>query len=157
MVAAGAVIELGTTGTILILQRNKNLDWQPGEWEIPYGRLSQFEDAETGLRREMKEELGLKDLEIVNILTVWHIFRGSKKAENELIGITYHCRTNQATIQMSDEHEQYQWVTPKEALTLIKVEGIRRDIEHFIRFQNLTSKGGAPCRQTDCEASLFVS
>jgi len=137
MVAAGAIIELNDSGKILILQQSSKLDWQPSEWEIPYGRLDQFEDAETGLRREMKEELGIRSIEIVKVIRVWHIFRGSKKADNELIGITYHCRTKTEKMHLSDEHEEYQWVAPEEALTLVKVKGIRRDIEQFIRFQNL--------------------
>ncbi|MBI3619608.1 NUDIX domain-containing protein [Candidatus Roizmanbacteria bacterium] len=43
---------------MLILQRSRQLDWQPSQWEISYGRIDQFEDAETGLRRELYEELG---------------------------------------------------------------------------------------------------
>jgi len=39
MVAAGAIIELGDTGKILIIKRADDLDWQPGTWEIVYGRL----------------------------------------------------------------------------------------------------------------------
>ncbi|MFA6570034.1 MAG: NUDIX domain-containing protein, partial [Bacteroidota bacterium] len=84
MVAGGAVIEQNHTGKILLLQRNSNLDWHPSEWEILYGRIDQFEDVTTGLKREVKEEAGLDDIELVDILTVWHIFRGSLKiAENE--------------------------------------------------------------------------
>lgn len=94
MVAVGAVIELGNTGKILLNQRNSNLDWQPNMWEIPYGRIDQFEDLDKGLKRGVKEETGIENLEILSVLTAWHIFRGTEKsAQNELIGITYHCRT----------------------------------------------------------------
>jgi len=34
MVASGAVIEMGTTGKILLIQRSSSLDWQPNEWEL---------------------------------------------------------------------------------------------------------------------------
>jgi len=129
MVAAGAIIELGTTGKILLAQRSKKLDWHPGEWEITYGRIAQFESPEEGLRREVKEELGLTDIEIGNVLRVWHIFRGSKKPENDLVGITYRCRTNNEMVTLSDEHEQYAWVTPEEAVSMIHIEGIRKDVE----------------------------
>ena len=129
MVAAGAIIELGTTGKILLAQRSKQLDWHPGEWEITYGRIAQFESPEEGLRREVKEELGLTDIEIGKVLRVWHIFRGSKKPENDLVGITYCCRTSTEQVSLSDEHEQYAWVTPQEALSMIHVDGIRKDVE----------------------------
>jgi 8-oxo-dGTP pyrophosphatase MutT (NUDIX family) len=137
MVASGAVIELNTTGKILIVQRSRNLDWQPSEWEICYGRLDQFEDVETGLHREIFEELGIQEFEIIKPLRVWHIFRGSQKADNELIGITYHCRTKTQEIHISQEHMQYQWVNPQKALEMIQVSGIREDIQMYIKFSQV--------------------
>lgn len=136
MVAAGAVIENETTGKILITQRAFDQDWQGGEWEITYGRINQFEDSVSGLKRELFEEIGLKDLIIGQILSVWHIFRGPEKAENELIGITYHCTTKVETVTLSKEHVAYRWVDPEEALELVKVEGIRRDLKKFIELKS---------------------
>jgi 8-oxo-dGTP diphosphatase len=131
MVAAGAVIELNHTGKILLVKRNESLDWHPSEWEITYGRLGQFEDVESGLRREIFEELGINQIEIGKVIRLWHIYRGSLKAENEVIGITYHARTSIPQVKISSEHSEYRWVTPKEALTLIKIEGIIQDIKLF--------------------------
>lgn len=139
MVATGAIIENEKTGKILIIQRNLDQDWQGGEWEICYGRIDQFEDTTAGLKRELKEELGLTKLEIKNVLTVWHIFRGPEKAKNELIGITYHCTTAEENIALSHEHIAYQWTTPEAALKLIKVEGIRRDLLKFIDYKKSSS------------------
>jgi 8-oxo-dGTP diphosphatase len=133
MVAVGAVIEHAPTGKILIIQRSLDQDWHGGEWEIGYGRIDQFEDPLDGLRREQKEETGLTDLTIGPILSVWHILRGTQKLpENDLIGITYACSTNTDTIVLSDEHSAYRWVKPEEALKLVTVEGILRDIRLFM-------------------------
>jgi 8-oxo-dGTP diphosphatase len=133
MVAVGGVIELGNTGKILVTQRSSELDWQAEKWGLMYGRIDQFEDAVTGLRREVYEESGITDLEVGEVLRVWHIFRGSEKAENELIGITFHCKTQQETVFISEEHAQYKWMRPEEALSVIEVEGIREDIQLFIK------------------------
>ena len=132
MVAAGSVIEMGISGKILLVQRAVNLDWHPGEWEICYGRIDQFEDVEKGLRREVREELGITEITIIKVLRVWHMFRGTKKAENELIGITYYCRTNNKIIKLSHEHSQYKWTLPEDALKLVANEGIKQDINKFI-------------------------
>ncbi len=132
MVAIGALITNEETGKILLTQRAADLDWQPNEWEITYGRIDQSESLEEGLKREVWEEIGLTDLIIKHILRVWHIYRGPEKAENEVIGVTFVCTTTSDAIRLSSEAQRYRWVTPQEALQLISLEGIRKDIETYI-------------------------
>jgi 8-oxo-dGTP pyrophosphatase MutT (NUDIX family) len=136
MVAAGAIIELRDTGKILIIQRDNKIDWQAGDWEICYGRIAQFEDLKTGLKREVAEEVGIKDIEILDVTRVWHMFRGTERAENELIGITFHCKTNTEEVLLSKEHSRFQWLLPEQALEIIKNEGIKQDIIQFIEARN---------------------
>ena len=138
MVASGAVVELNNSRKILVIQRAKILDWQPNEWEIVYGRIDQYEDNKTGLLREVNEEIGLNDLQIVDVINVWHIFRGTKNiAQNELIGVTYWCKTNSSEIKLSKEHQDYKWVTPEEALELINMPRIKDDIYKFIQKRSI--------------------
>lgn len=102
---------------------------------IIYGRLDQFESAEEGLRRELAEEVGLHNLEVKDVLRVWHIFRGSRLPENDLIGITFHCTVDDDSVTLSDEHQAYQWIDAAEALPLINVEGIAKDVELWLAKQ----------------------
>ncbi len=139
MVAVGAVIA-NPEGKILLIKRSQKLDWHPGEWEIMYGRIAQHEDTNAGLIRELNEELGIH-VTVGSPLTCWHIYRGHEEtAENELIGITYSATTTDMEIKLSDEHEEYRWVTPSEALSLVKVEGIHRDIKAYLNFQGQALK-----------------
>ncbi len=140
MVAAGAVIELENTGKILILKRNHTEDWHGDSWEIPYGRMAQFESTQEGLIRELKEETGLDSVQVLKILTSWHIYRGPQKAENDLIGVTYYCRTANTDVQLSHEHTAFRWVSPEEALQMITVEGIRRDVQAYQQEQSAAQK-----------------
>lgn len=135
MVAVGGVIELQKSGKILMIQRADDQDWRPGEWEIDYGRIDQFEDPVDGLRRELQEEVGITQIEVLQLLTVWHIYRGPKAAENDLIGITYACRVDNDAITLSHEHQGFRWVTPEEGLVLTQTEGIRRDLHHYIAWR----------------------
>lgn len=133
MVAVGAVIKHPQNSTILLVKRSNKLDWQPGEWEIVYGRMNQFEDAETALKREIKEELNTK-INIGSVLRVWHIYRGNKSsAYNELIGITFICTGQNDKIKLSSEHSEYKWVDPRKALEMVKVKGIREDIVKYLK------------------------
>ena len=49
-----------------------------------------------------------------------------------MIGITFHCRTKEKRIVCSREHADCKWVTPEEALRIIRIEGIKKDIEAFL-------------------------
>lgn len=130
MVAIGSIIENSQTGNILLLKRTDPFHF--GEWEVPYGRLDQHEEILDGLSREVFEETGLTEFKVARVLRLWHIYRGEKKAENEVFGTTFHIQVTNPKIILSDEHSEYSWVTPTTALELIKVKGIRADVAHFI-------------------------
>jgi len=115
MVAVTAIIE-NDTGEILLIKRCSEAEY-PNCWEDVGGRLKQSESPEEGLRREIKEETGIEDIEIVKPLTVFHVYRNNtKNKENELIGIAYWCKTKTTEIVLSNEHTDYQWLSPKEAI-----------------------------------------
>lgn len=133
MVAVGAIIQLKSSNKILVIHRSNNQDWQPSHWEIIYGRIDQHEDLTAGLRREVQEETGISDLKIGHLLTHWHIYRGAKSPENEVIGVTFLAETSQEKIKLSDEHDSYQWVEPQQAVDMITVDGIKRDVLAYIK------------------------
>lgn len=137
MVAVGAVIEDEETGKILLVKRSKNADFQPGQWESIYGRMKQFEDLPNALQREIHEEAGI-DIELVTILNAFHIFRGEKSAENDLIGIVFWAKAKSTKVVLSIEHDEYQWVFPQESLSLLTDSGIRHDVELFLAAKSRT-------------------
>lgn len=94
--------------------------------------MKQFEEIDTALQREVGEEAGIS-IEVIKILRSFHIFCGKKTAENQLIGIVFWCRTQEAEIKISREHTAYQWCTRDEARDLVTHPGIREDIELFYR------------------------
>jgi 8-oxo-dGTP diphosphatase len=132
MVSVGAMIECVPTGKILLLKRTPRADYSPGIWEDITGRMKQFEVPEEALKREVKEEAGL-EIEIVRPLRVFHLFRGEKSAETELVGIIFLCRSQSDRVRISGEHTEYKWTTPSEALEMVDHPSIRKDIEAFIQ------------------------
>ena len=131
LVATGAIIENNSTGKILLLKRSKEKDFSPGIWEYITGRLHQFEEPEDGLRREVMEEAGI-EIEVIKPIHIFHIFRGERTAENELIGIMYWCRTNAQDIKVSEEALDYVWVSAEEALGMIPKPSMQDDIRAFM-------------------------
>lgn len=132
MVAVGAVIEHAPSGRVLLIKRSEAADYSGGIWEDVTGRVHQFEEPEDALRREIGEECGLT-VEIVKPISVFHLYRGERTAENELIGIIFWCRTESDEVRLSGEHTDYRWVTPDEALEVVAHPGIRADFEAFVR------------------------
>ena len=132
LVAVGAIIEHVPTGKILLLKRSSKQDFSGGIWEYITGRMDQFEEPEDALRREIKEEAGVT-VKVIKPISIFHIFRGERTAENELVGIMYWCTTDSNRVLISEEHTDYQWVSGQEALEIIKKPSMQRDIEAYMR------------------------
>lgn len=130
MIAVGAIIELKGTNKILVLKRNSE-EIHNGEWEMMYGRIDQFEELTDALKREIFEETGLEKITVKKLQQVWHIFRGEKSADTEVYGFTFICESATDEVVLSSEHSEYKWTTVDEALKLIKVPGIHKDVEIY--------------------------
>lgn len=132
-VAAGAIIEHKASGKILLIKRSEKADFTPGIWEYPMGRIKHFEGPIAALKREVKEETGL-EVEIIKVVNIFHLFHGKEKtADNELIGIVYWCASQSDQINLSHEHTEYRWLEPQAALKLVSHEGVKKDVEAFMR------------------------
>ena len=113
----------------LILKRNEE---RGGFWQPLTGGVKQGESFNEALMRELCEETGINDIEIIKPLSMFHIFRkNEKKAENELMGISYWCKTRTAEVRLSDEHTNYKWFTPEEALKLAD----RSELKRYLKIQ----------------------
>ncbi len=140
MVAAGAVIEHPTEDKILITKR-QNTDQENHKWELIYGRIDNLEGLFPGLKREVFEETGLKDIKIIKAIRIWNFFRGEKKAENEIHGITFICKALSDKIKLNHEHSNYEWIDPIKALEKITTPGIRADLELYLKHREQNTLG----------------
>ncbi len=132
LVAVGAIIEHSPTGKILLLKRSPKKDFSGGIWEYITGRMNQFEEPRDALRREIKEEAGI-EVTIIKPTSTYHIFRGERTAENELVGIMHWCTVDSDKIVLSEEHTEYKWVSPEEALKMIQKPSMQNDIKAYMR------------------------
>lgn len=93
--------------------------------------MNQFEDPIDALHREVKEETGL-EVNVIKPISVFHIFRGEEKAENELVGIIFWCQAKNTNVVLSEEHASYKWTNAKEAYKIMEKPGMKKDIQAFI-------------------------
>lgn len=131
MIGVGAIIELKGTDKILIGKRDTH-EVNHGTWEMIYGRIDHHEELITALKREVFEETGITDLEIKKLNRIWHIYRGNKHEDTELYGFTFVCETGDQKPKVSPEHLEFLWIKPEEALKMIAVPGIVKDLEIYI-------------------------
>ncbi len=118
----GALIWDPDSHRYLLLRRSQEKDFAPGAWECITGRVDQGEGFEDAVRREVREEAGI-EVALDFIIGTTHFHRGSASAENELIGVVYHCsRVDARPIVTSLEHDAARWVTTSEALALLDGE-----------------------------------
>lgn len=93
---------------LLVLRRE--LDSGNAFWDLPGGRLEVSEDIQTGLKRELAEELpGLGDYEIGELI-------GARKNQartsdgTELLIIYYQVFTSDFEVKLSLEHTGFTWL-----------------------------------------------
>lgn len=86
---------------VLLLKNERN------EWELPGGRIEEYEKPEECLVREVQEELGI-NCTVENIIDSWvfEVLKGKF-----VFIVTYLCKCdNPSNIFISEEHKEYKWV-----------------------------------------------
>ncbi len=94
-------------GYFLLLKRTKPARGESGYWELPGGGLEFGEAPEQALLREIDEETGLT-VTVAEPLCIWHHLRAGAV---QIIGMTSRCQWRQGTVRLSDEHDDYAWLT----------------------------------------------
>jgi 8-oxo-dGTP diphosphatase len=109
LVVTAAVIE--KEGLVLAAQRKP--DSHMGlKWEFPGGKLEWGEDPREGLRREIREELGI-EIEAGEVLeVVSHTYE-----DRHIVLIGYRCRYLQGELRLLEVHD-VRWVRPEELRSL---------------------------------------
>ena len=122
--SAGAVVFRKEGGKIYYLL----LHYEMGHWGFPKGNIEKGESLEQTVRREVKEETGIEDIEILNGFKEWikyfykltprqNKFGAGQEAKNIFKIVTYFLAEAKTTeVKISWEHTGFEWLLYKEAL-----------------------------------------
>ncbi|MBN1329578.1 MAG: NUDIX domain-containing protein [Candidatus Heimdallarchaeota archaeon] len=125
-----AAIMENPSGEILLLKRSANNS--PGNiWDIVGGGVKRFEDPFDALTREILEETGIIDYDIMKAIDVFSNLPTLNKFPG-MIGITFWCKTDCKEINLSYEHSDFKWVKPLKALTIVEHPTVKHNLECFI-------------------------
>ena len=128
----GGVLIERQDGKILLTKTSK---WN-NKWTLAGGHIEPGESIKTGLLREAKEELGL-DLEPIDIIH-WGELINSKDYHRpaHFIYFDLYCKTkDNEEPTLNHEHQEYQWILPKDALGLDLAESFDITIKEFIKYK----------------------
>jgi len=85
---------------------------QRGRYHMPGGRIEAGENFEDALCREVKEETGL-EVEIQHPIYVGEWRPVIREVPHQIIGVFFVCTPKSDKIVLSTEHDDYQWIEPK--------------------------------------------
>ena len=127
-------------GQVLVLKVNLETyvgNKTPEHWDLPGGRIQKGESGtEEALRREVQEEIGVKDIKIVRLLDASISKMRLSFMDGGLILFTYLCEIEDDTkIKLTDdEHTEFRWVEPIEASKLLSTkfsDSLTRAVENL--------------------------
>lgn len=95
---------------VLAMQRSVKKDAGPGLWETLSGRVEEGEEPLEAIKREITEECGLEVVVDSRPVQAY----SSRRKNDPMILIIYRARYLSGEVKMSDEHDDYAWLTPDE-------------------------------------------
>ena len=112
-------------GKILAVRRSKTAPTRPLHWDLPGGELDWGEDPTEGIKREIKEETGLKVAQVAPFDIIARVYESGEY----WISLGYKAVSRSIKVRLSYEHDQWKWGTAQEFLKL----KISAKIKRFVR------------------------
>lgn len=97
----------------------------PYRWQFIDGTIEFGEDPAKAVVRSIKEQTGI-DAVMDNPLYTWTCMVG----ETQIIGICYECFALQREVILSEDLQEYEWITKDEFKTYIDNKDVLRDLDN---------------------------
>jgi 8-oxo-dGTP diphosphatase len=95
---------------LLAMRRARTKDAAPGAWEALSGRVRPGEQPLAAAAREAREECGL-DVAIEPRPVTAYV---ASRNREEMIVVAFRARSSAGEVTLSDEHDRFAWMTPRE-------------------------------------------
>ena len=113
------------SGRVLFLRRTAGDPWMPLRWDVPGGGVDPGETASGAARREAAEEADIR-LRFLELLTVQR--EGDYARALFFAELPFRPR-----VRFPDgEHDRFVWLTPREALELPLIPGLKKAVRNFL-------------------------
>jgi 8-oxo-dGTP pyrophosphatase MutT (NUDIX family) len=135
--SAGAIIFYQERGTIKYLL----LHYGAGHWDFPKGHIEKGESEEETLRREVFEETGIKQLEIIPQFrhTIQYFFKRENRTVKKFVTF-YLAKVKNKKIKLSFEHTGYKWLSYRQAKRQLTFQNAKEILQKANRFLRSVTK-----------------
>ncbi|MFT4343629.1 MAG: NUDIX domain-containing protein [Candidatus Woesearchaeota archaeon] len=123
-------------GKVLVVRRAPHETMFAGYYELPGGGVEFGEEPDTAIVREFKEETNLDVEMIAPYMTFSYV---TKNDTVHTVEVVYLVKLvgDINTLRLSDEHDDYRWISQEEVDTLTISPEVKRNIhEGFQKIQN---------------------
>lgn len=134
-IAMKAVI-VNEKGEVLILREAATYGdgTQRGRYHMPGGRIEVGENFEDALRREIMEETGLEvDIEYPIYVGEWRPV--IRDVPHQIVATFMVCKPKSNNITLSTEHDDFQWIDPKDRKNYDVMDPEDKVIDRFAAWQ----------------------
>lgn len=104
---------------------------QAGNWELPGGKIDFGEHPQETLKREFIEELGIKKVEIGELLNVFDFLSQFENNDCQFIVLIFECKADLSKIEISNEHYEYKWIALDEVASHPMKSGYAESINKY--------------------------
>lgn len=134
------MIEERSAGAIVFNENNGNpnfllLNYPTGHWDFPKGKIEKGELILETVKREILEETGIDNLEIIPNFKkkiVYYYRRNAGMIHKQVIYVL--ARTSTMNITISNEHLDYVWLDLEEALNKVTFKNSKITLEEASKF-----------------------
>ena len=106
-----------------------------GHWGFSKGHIEKGETPQEAAKRELEEETGIKEVQIVPGFKKWFRYFFKRKGQNILKFVTYFLgKTEQKEVKLSFEHIGFKWLPYKEALEQLTFKDSRDILKEAHKF-----------------------
>ena len=106
------------------------LHYEEGHWDFPKGHIEENESGLAALKREVEEETGIKDIEILEGFKeyIHYFFRFKKELISKNV-VFYLAKTKIKQVKLSFEHIGFKWLPYDKAMEKLTYKNAKEILE----------------------------
>lgn len=119
-------------GKILILRESSKYEdgTNSSKYDVVGGRLKPGQRFDESLLREIFEETGMT-VKIGNPFHVGEWRPVVKDIQWQIVGTFFECFSDSEEVRLSEDHDDYQWINPKEYASYPMIENLKEAFEKY--------------------------